>query len=159
MEETKKDSPVIVAESVKKFLRQRGTIKDAAATLGVSPQTLSTQLKNANKTYLSYKIAKRLSDAFEFDENYLVTGQGKLIKENRGGERLGAGRPRMLEENLRKNVTIRLDPETIQYFHDIQSKGISIGRLIDSLIRFYCRLPGIDVTSYREQKNENLTFE
>jgi len=113
MEEHKQDSPAVVAEMVKRFLRRRGTIKKAAATLGVSPTTLSTQLSDAKESYLSQRIAGRLSRAFGLNIEYLTTGFGNLTKGERGGWRPGAGRPQADKEKLRKNVTMRLAPETV----------------------------------------------
>lgn len=69
--------PSDVADSIKIFLRRKGTIREAAQKLGVAPTTLSTQL--SGKDFLSQRIAGRLHDAFGFDIDYMTTGQGSLF--------------------------------------------------------------------------------
>lgn len=96
--------PASVSEAIKRDLRRRGTIKAAAAQLGVSPQTLSTQLSNAEKAYLSDRIAARLASAFGYNVEYLTTGIGELMaaKEPRPLYAMydGVTQPKNVEERI-----------------------------------------------------------
>lgn len=71
------DTPRQVAESVKIYFRRLGSIKDAAERMGVSPQTVHSQLRGDK--YLSHKIAYRFARSFGFSVDYLTSGQGLLF--------------------------------------------------------------------------------
>lgn len=58
------------------FAAQNISINDAAARVGVSPQSLTSALSGRD---ISYKTAKKLADAFGFSVEYLLTGEGELI--------------------------------------------------------------------------------
>lgn len=74
-------SPSDVADSIKIYLRRKGTIREAAQKLGVAPTTLSTQL--SGKEYLSQRIAGRLHDAFGFDIDFMTIGKGSLFGDSK----------------------------------------------------------------------------
>lgn len=143
------NNPYMVVENLKRDLRRRGTIKAAAEQLGVSPQTLSTQLTNAEKTYLSDRIAARLANAFGYNVEYLTTGYGSLYKQ--GGKRQGSGRPRYSEVQTRKNITFRLSPAAINSCKQLHLQGYQVGRIIDDFILAFARNVGIDSP---EKENE-----
>ena len=70
------DSPKQVAENLKRFLRKQGSLKDAAAKLGVGPTTISNQLNG--KSYFTRKNARRYAAVFGINPDYLVTGIGEV---------------------------------------------------------------------------------
>lgn len=71
------NTPEQVASNLKRFLRQKGTLQDAATLLGVGPTTLSNQL--SGKNYFTRKTANRYAAAFGVNADYLVTGAGELV--------------------------------------------------------------------------------
>lgn len=82
--ETQYDTPAQVAESLKRYLRTRGTLQEAAERLGVGPTTLSTQLNG--KQYFTRKNAVRYAAIFDVNADYLVTGQGELRSKPKNDE-------------------------------------------------------------------------
>lgn len=74
------DSPEIVVDNLKRFLRRRGSMKDAAAQLGIAPSTLSTFFKKAETGYFSRGMAARLASTFDLNGDYLNTGNGSLME-------------------------------------------------------------------------------
>lgn len=70
------DNPKIVAENLKRYLRQQGTLQQAAERLGVGPTTVSNQLNG--KAYFTRKNAVRYAAVFGVNADYLVTGQGEV---------------------------------------------------------------------------------
>lgn len=70
------DNPKTVAENLKRYLRQQGTLQQAAERLGVGPTTVSNQLNG--KAYFTRKNAVRYAAVFGVNADYLVTGQGEV---------------------------------------------------------------------------------
>lgn len=56
-----------------------------------------------------------------------------------GGKREGAGKPPLPEEKKRKNMTLRLAPETIIRLASIRQAGYQPGRVIDDLVEAFCK--------------------
>lgn len=53
----------------------------------------------------------------------------------RGGERIGAGRPRLAREMKRESVSLRLHPKTIARLHALaDSNGVTVTEMIEALI-------------------------
>lgn len=148
MEESKK-SPQNVANAVKIYLRRSGTLRDAAKKLDVAPTTLSTQL--AGKDYFSDRIAGRLASKFGFDPDFLTTGVGTLF--THGGKRENAGKPRIPEEERRKNASFRLSPETITACKQLKTEGYQVGRIIDNMIIAFAKSVGVLDTA-----NDNIEY-
>lgn len=74
--ETQYDTPAQVAESLKRYLKTQGKLREAAERLGVRPTALSRQL--SVKQYFTRKNAIRFAAIFNVNPDYLVTGQGEL---------------------------------------------------------------------------------
>ena len=56
-----------------------------------------------------------------------------------GGKREGAGKPALPEDRKRKNITLRLAPETIKRLSYIRAAGYQPGRVIDDLVEAFCK--------------------
>jgi transcriptional regulator with XRE-family HTH domain len=62
---------------IKAYLARKGiTIKEAAALLGGTPQTVTSQL--SGRTF-GRNSARRYAEVFGFSETYLMTGEGQLV--------------------------------------------------------------------------------
>lgn len=61
-----------------------------------------------------------------------------------GGRRPGAGKPKLPEEEKRRNTTIRLAPETVRRLALIRETGMIPGRVVDDLVEAFCRHAGIE---------------
>lgn len=51
----------------------------------------------------------------------------------RGGARIGAGRKREGEE-IRVNLTVKIDPQTKEKIARLKAKGFKVGKTIDEMI-------------------------
>lgn len=51
-----------------------------------------------------------------------------------GGKRVGAGRPRLENEQSRKVVSFRVSPETAERIKALRERGYQVGRLFDDFI-------------------------
>lgn len=61
-----------------------------------------------------------------------------------GGKRPGAGKPTLPEENKRKNVTIRLSPQSVHRLALIREAGFQTSRVIDDLLEAFCVHAGLE---------------
>lgn len=68
----------------------------------------------------------------------------KLKKMTAGGRRPGAGKPRLSDEDKRKNTTFRLSPETVRRIGLIRAAGMLPGRVIDDLVEAFCIHAGLE---------------
>ena len=78
MENNTRKTPQEVSRAVKADWASKGiSITAAAARIGSQQASLSAVLARA--TYIGANIANRLSDAFGYDTNFLLTGRGQLF--------------------------------------------------------------------------------
>lgn len=61
----------------------------------------------------------------------------------RGGKREGAGKPALTQEQMRKNMTLRVAPETVGLCKELRAQGYQVGRLVDDLLAAFARHVGI----------------
>lgn len=132
------DSPSQVAENLKRFLRRRGTLQDAAAQMGVGPTTLSNQLNG--KAYFTRKNAIRYSAIFGVNADYLVTGAGEIFTDHQAPANLfqmssesdpGAG---SVEERIFRGVTAQVEKlnELADTYNTLADHVIEIAGFIGS---------------------------
>lgn len=73
-------TPAEVAERVKRDLRARGPLFEAAQQIGISATALSNHLNG--KRYLTAKQARIFHNAFGYSVEFLVSGKGELMAED-----------------------------------------------------------------------------
>ena len=61
-----------------------------------------------------------------------------------GGKREGAGKPAIPNELKRKNVTLRLSPESVRRLGDIREAGFQTSRVVDDLLEAFCVHAGLE---------------
>ncbi len=61
-----------------------------------------------------------------------------------GGKRPGAGKPTLPESLRRKNITLRLSPETIERLRLIRESGLQASRVVDDLVEAFCKHAGLE---------------
>ena len=62
-----------------------------------------------------------------------------------GGKRPGAGKPIVPDELKRKNVTLRLSPESVERLKLIRSAGFQTSRVVDDLLEAFTRHAGLEL--------------
>lgn len=61
-----------------------------------------------------------------------------------GGKRDGAGKPVLPEELKRKNITLRLSPDSVRRLAAIRAAGFQTSRVVDDLLEAFCRHAGLE---------------
>ncbi len=64
-----------------------------------------------------------------------------------GGRRPGAGKPSLAPGLRRKNMTLRLAPETVRRLALIRAAGFQTSRVVDDLVEAFCRHAGLETDS------------
>lgn len=94
---------------IKAYLARKGiTIKEAAALLGGTPQTVTSQL--SGRTF-GRNSARRYAEVFGFSETYLMTGEGQLVAGDPAEEAPQASAQEKVERLL---ATIESQQRTIE---------------------------------------------
>lgn len=99
-----------VALAVKGYFSAHGVkINDVAAALGVTPQSVTSQLSGTRP--FGRMNARRYAEAFGFNETYLMTGEGSLV----AGDPAQDGQPQGTQEKVERLLaTIESQQRTIE---------------------------------------------